>query len=468
MQFNLLTYNTSFVNSWYMNPPFTTSEYALIRTRRNKLFAGVKSQIDLKPQLLEENEEKVAKYYRILYDSALHICKQFLNEEREGLFAVALQEQNCTNHALESISKILPSSSYKVVQGYIKTPGGVFPSLVSVFKLPAGYSIIASSNDQAKHVETPNKNQPSVDSSSEMSIFDLGTNFKKDNVVYKKPPNLDDDGRPMGIVRIDFDSSDTTIFHFNSNLPNPSALKVDGEGNTILEMYEAGVTVHMKRWADIIIEKINAQTQIIGSFYNDPIKTKIVVLFSGDFNDPYGVLMNKLKEVGININGNPIAIAFNEVLSTCCANLNSIKEEFNPAKKGILTTNKTNFKPENYSDGFDKNANYKFQGDNNGIGFNDQPIKITDAGKYTYNGITYSTVLEENDDVDKGDFSELLDTPIESPSDHEPVCTYATLPETETTATATSDETIGGRKKSRRRKNAGKRKTKRSRRKITR
>jgi len=452
-----------------MNPSFPTSEYALIRTRRNKLFAGIED--NLKSQLLEErvaeNEEKVAKYYRILYDSALHICKQFLNEQRDGLFAVALQEQNCAEHAIESISKILPSLSYNVVKGYIKTSGGVFPSLVSVFKLPDGYQIIASSNTQAQPNVDPNKNHPSIASSSEMSIFDLGTDFKKDNFTYKKNISADDDGRPMGIVRID--SSDTTIFHFNNHLPNPSALKINGEGNSILEMYEAGDTTHMERWADIIIEKINAQMQNIDSFYNVPIKTKIVVLFSGDFNDSYGVLMRKLNESGINIGLQNIKIAFKEVLSTCCANLNSINEKFDSSKKDILATSKKNFNSTNYSPGFDKNINYKFQGDNNGVGFNDksitvtdQPITITDAGKYTYNEITYSTVLEGNSVVDQNDFSALLNTIIESPSDHEPVCTYATL------TIATETEIIGGRKKSRRRKNSGKRKTTRSRRKITR
>ena len=34
----LLTYNTSFVNSWYGIVPFPTSEYAFIRKKRNELF----------------------------------------------------------------------------------------------------------------------------------------------------------------------------------------------------------------------------------------------------------------------------------------------------------------------------------------------------------------------------------------------------------------------------------------------
>jgi hypothetical protein len=49
----LLTYNTSFVNSWYGIVPFPTSEYAFIRKKRNALFNEMFAEEKINNDLLE-------------------------------------------------------------------------------------------------------------------------------------------------------------------------------------------------------------------------------------------------------------------------------------------------------------------------------------------------------------------------------------------------------------------------------
>ena len=235
-----------------------------------------------------------------------------------------------------------------------------------------------------------------------MLIFDVGSDFP-----YKKTNGLSDNGRPCGIVR--FDSDTTTILHFNCHLPNPSILTIGGS-TTILDDYENGKKDAMTNWADAVISEINKITKELDKYYNAKIKDEIIVFFSGDMNDPYGILMKMLGESKLVINNNPILITFTTVNATCCANSNSTTAVFNPGDNHPKTLTSTNIKNFTNNDDTDWNIyqpewdnadNYKFQGDNIGVGY-----------------LTTSTNTYRPYDINSEKYKPSVDTTY---SDHSPV-----------------------------------------------
>jgi hypothetical protein len=390
----LLSYNTSFVNSWYGIVPFPTSEYAFIRKKRNELFKRMnKEQINeelkiddelldllVKQPILKENPTDVdmcAPYYIIPYKKCLEVVSSFLTKSTSNFVAVSLQEQNYTKHSFdaitEAINKIIPKENIQIISNYV-VAGNAYPALTSIFKINGNkYTLIehnnkGSINNMFKGDE--NKNTPIEYNRNQMLIFDVGAEFK-----YKKINCADDNGRPCGIVR--FDTTDKkTILHINCHLPNPSALS---SSNTILSDYENGTNEAMTLWAKAVIDKINVITSNLNSYYDTPIpeSNDIIVFFTGDMNDSYGVLRGMLeKNSSLMINTFPITIKFDQnVIKTCCANSNSTTATFTNGKEaGSTTTTIKDFTNngdewEKYQDGWDNEVNYKFQGDNIGVGY---------------------------------------------------------------------------------------------------
>jgi hypothetical protein len=418
----LLTYNTSFVNSWYGIVPFPTSEYAFIRKKRNALFQEMLSNntelyglkinnlLDLlvnqpkTPNPKEEEEltkynkdvDTCAPYYIIPYKKCLEVVSTFLEDSTSDFIAVSLQEQNYTKHSFDAINEIIQKENIQIISNYV-VAGFAYPALTSIFKVSNEYKLVPHNGSlNAIFSGKSNKNAPIVrDDRKQMLIFDVGADFK-----YKKLNGVFDNGRPCGIVR--FDKDNTTILHINCHLPNPSVLS-SNENESILESHEKSYTpkITMEDWATEVIATINKITKNLDSYYSDKTNNDIIVFFSGDMNDSYGVLMKMLGESKLMINNTPITIKFNPVNATCCANSNSTTATFEEGKKaGPATTSITNFpdnKWDNYQDGWDKDENYKFQGDNIGVGYltssnpTYNPYSIT-SGKYNPTDIdtTYS------------------------------------------------------------------------------
>lgn len=91
----------------------------------------------------------------------------------------------------------------------------------------------------------------------------------------------------------------------------------------------------IRHQATEVIAEINKITSNLNKYYNDniPDKNDIIVFFSGDMNDSYGVLMKMLETNGeLKINATPITIKFITVNSTCCANSNSTTATFTEKK----------------------------------------------------------------------------------------------------------------------------------------
>jgi len=381
----LLTYNPSFVNSWYGIVPFPTSEYAFIRKKRNALFRKMFNNKEIDGALLDllvnqpttkEDIEKCAPYYIIPYKKCLGVVSTFLQEATESDFiAVSLQEQNYTTHAFDALDEIIPKNiNIKIISNYV-VAGSAYPALTSIFKVSNEYKLVEHNGSlNVKFSGSTNKNTP-IDgrNRNEMLIFDVGAEFK-----YKKTNNVPDNGRPCGIVRFDKgETTTTTILHINCHLPNPSVLS-SNKNESILESHEKLTSkITMENWATEVIAQINKITSNIDTYYATPIKGDIIVFFSGDMNDSYGVLMKMLKKSNLTINKTPIAIEFNSVLATCCANSNSTTATFGDSKSaGKTTTTIADFKDlttenewDKYQDGWDKDENYKFQGDNIGVGY---------------------------------------------------------------------------------------------------
>jgi hypothetical protein len=432
----LLTYNTSFVNSWYGIVPFPTSEYALIRKRRNALFKTMfdggkidNTLLDLlvKQPTTEAEINTCAPYYILLYEKCLEVVASFLNESsktKTTFIAVSLQEQNYTKHAFDVLTKLV---SNKIVSNYIAVDpkNGPFATLTSIFKIPDNYILINHNNknyDKYVYPDEKTKSTPAEENTpiyvintisetrNEMLIFDVGSS----DFPYKKANGFSDNGRPCGIVRFDNISTDTTILHFNCHLPNPSILTIGGS-TTILDEYENGNgngngNKAMTEWANAVIVEINKITEKLDNYYDAKIKDEIIVFFSGDMNDPYGILMKMLGESKLMINNTPILITFATVNATCCANSNSTTAVFNHGYNPKTLTTSTNIKnfPNNndtdwntYQPEWDNADNYKFQGDNIGVGY-----------------LTASTNTYRPYDINSEKYNPSVDTTY---SDHSPV-----------------------------------------------
>ena len=210
----LLTYNTSFVNSWYGIVPFPTSEYAFIRNKRNTLFQEMLSKktelyglkindkplldlLDKQPKTPNPKEEDeltkynkdvdtCAPYYIIPYKKCLEAVSTFLKESTNEFIAVSLQEQNYTKHSFDAINEILKENIQKekiqIISNYV-VAGFAYPALTSIFKVSDKYTLVSHNGSlNATFSGKSNKNAPIViDDRNQMLIFDVGAEFK-----YKK------------------------------------------------------------------------------------------------------------------------------------------------------------------------------------------------------------------------------------------------------------------------------------------
>ena len=183
----LLTYNTSFVNSWSGIVPFPTSEYALIRKRRNALFKTMfdggeidKNLLDLlvKQPTTEKEIFQCVPYYILLYEKCLNVVDSFLKESSKTTFiAVSLQEQNYTKHAFDILTKIVTN---KIVSNYIAVDpkNGPFATLTSIFKIPNNYILIKHNKDYDKYVYPDEKTNSTPAEENTPNLINNNTSFK--------------------------------------------------------------------------------------------------------------------------------------------------------------------------------------------------------------------------------------------------------------------------------------------------
>ena len=205
-------------------------------------------------------------------------------------------------------------------------------------------------------------------------IVDSETNPEKPEPVYKKeeyqkavpdtksPGGIKltgDLGRPMALIVRHDKSDDTYTLHFNCHTPNPSALKIGSESYTksILEDHYAQGTAsaHMAKWAELTRKAINlaARDLLLRFFSADDLENKLTeencsIVFSGDFNDGAGMLMDLLKKEGLTVANSKlknIKLRSNFTPAngdkTCCSNWNSVSgNSFAPETPPMLRLHK--------------------------------------------------------------------------------------------------------------------------------
>lgn len=322
----ILSYNTSFVLSMsnlYRGPG---SENTSIYIRLMKLKSLMKDP--------GSKQDFIQKYYKVLFPMSCKKIAAFFDEYKTREYCVAaLQEMNVTQDYIDTMTRNFGRSLT------ILACGVSVPSPVNV----AGLAYVIPTDKLSKYKDKLNDywfntQYPQLYTSfnaQKVAIVDLGDHkLYKDNEFYKNDKGLTDSGRPMALIIRQ--EEDGYILHFNCHIPNPSALrsrKYNYE-RTILEQHFAlSDSSNLDKLAEITHEAINLEAHnLLLKFFSpadivnlSPYNCRII--FSGDFNDGSGKLMNLMKTLGLTVANSGltnIKILFGIMPKSCCSNFNSV------------------------------------------------------------------------------------------------------------------------------------------------
>jgi hypothetical protein len=360
----LLSYNTSFVLSMAELFRYTASECTSIYIRLMKLKAEMGNTTDT-PEVF------MTKYYGALFIMSCKIIDAFFLKYRADYeyCVAALQEMNPTNHYLTTMKQNIASEELTILASAVSINNGtglayvipsdtldkfkdkleyVIPSDIQKLQTPTGIQKVDEANKKTYDTwfkSRDNKewfsNVPLYDNfnAQKVAIVDLGDHQKYANEAFIKA-NPDgsligpDNGRPMSLI-VREESDDCYTLHFNCHIPNPSALKVSPSyTESILEKFSAGDSRYMTTWATITYEIINEEAAgLLLRFFTPEQLTTLTpnncrIIFSGDFNDGNGMLMNLMKTAGLTVAGSSlvdIGILFSDFMpKSCCSNFNSV------------------------------------------------------------------------------------------------------------------------------------------------
>jgi hypothetical protein len=355
----LLSYNTSFVLSMAELFRYPASECTSIYIRLMKLKALMGNTTDT-PEVF------ITKYYGALFIMSCKIIDAFFLEYRADYeyCVAALQEMNPTKHYLTTMQQNIASEKLTILASAVSINNGtglayVIPSdTLDKFRDKLEYEIPTEiqelkTSDKEEDKETYDKwfksrdnkewfsSAPLYDNftAQKVAIVDLGDHPKYASEAFTKA-NPDgsiigpDNGRPMSLI-VREESDDYYTLHFNCHIPNPSALKVSPSyTQSILEIYSAGDKSYMTRWATITHEIIKEEAAGLLLRFFTPQQlstltpTNCRIIFSGDFNDGTGMLMNLMKTAGLTVVGSglvDISILFSDIMPrSCCSNFNSV------------------------------------------------------------------------------------------------------------------------------------------------
>lgn len=379
-QFSVLSYNTSFVTNLDTIFAYGASENAFIYAQLKKLYEKDKQGY------LSLNEFINNKYWELAQLSCKRIQAFFNQNKKPNMYTVAaLQEQNVTKFALENLLNsgegFEEGTKIQIVMDYVNfgsTKPGLTYVVPNIFELQKKENAV---EDNTFHSDC-------------MAIADLGIHPKyAESNFYKtmtfdneKPMYVPDGGRPLSLIVLkNKNNPNQRFFHFNAQIPNPSAMKLfvsqqdEFKDLSILEQYRAGNTEPMNTWAKItrnVIEEV--ANQLLGEFGIKDLKVFDVIILSGDLNDPLQKLVGLLSNEGLTLLKSNVTFVFGDMPNSCCANLNSNKitsdmnNPFPSAKSGLLVRKisdiqNTGLDPNEYKEGWDNYQNYLFPGDGSGF-----------------------------------------------------------------------------------------------------
>ena len=361
----LLSYNTSFVLSMAKLFGFPASESTSIYIRLMKLKALMGNT--------DTPEVFITNYYGKLFIMSCKIIDAFFIDYRKDYdyCVAALQEMNPTKHYLTTMQQNIASKSLTILASAVSINGGtglayVIPSdTLNKFSDKLEYEIPTEiqklkTSDKKEDKEAYDKWFKSRDNkewfsfssdplysknplyndftAQKVAIVDLGehqlyraNNFYK---IFKDGVGTPDNGRPMSLI-VREESNHCYTLHFNCHIPNPSALKLSPSyTQSILEKYSAGEARYMATWATITREIINEEAAgLLLRFFTPQQLTRLTpdncrIIFSGDFNDGTGMLMNLMRTAGLTVAGSrlvDIRILFYDCMpKSCCSNFNSV------------------------------------------------------------------------------------------------------------------------------------------------
>lgn len=260
-------------------------------------------------------------------------------EKREYCVA-ALQEMNVTKHYIDTMTTNFGSRRLTILACGLSVPPPVgvagLAYVIPTDKLSKYKNKLLTYNDWFNNHELHTSFN-----AEKVAIVDLGEHkLYKDNGFYKNNSRLTDNGRPMALIIREEERG--YILHFNCHIPNPSALRSDNfeYTKTILEQHFAlSDSSNLEKWANITHQAINleARNLLLKFFSPDEIvnlsQDNCRIIFSGDFNDGTGKLMNLMRTKGLTVEDSGltnILILFRDMPESCCSNFNSVKVSNDP------------------------------------------------------------------------------------------------------------------------------------------
>ena len=334
-------FNTSFVASFKVFYGGPASENSSIALRSKKLYYLLNDEIPDPSALQNFISENYMKFFQM----SCRIVAKFMEQYRSMQYcALALQELNLTDGYLMHMNNEIGQVDSVILAN------GVKAGIVN-----AGLGYVIPNEKLGKYRDTrtitgmfeEDRLRPGFNS-NKVAIVDLGIDeiYTETYDIYKDANKMVDSARPMAlIVREEGKNEKGTIYtlHFNCHIPNPSALKRGTPYElSILENYLGNSTVQkhiddFEIWAVATLEVINKNAKILleAFFTEDEIKlfsqtNNYTVIFSGDFNDGSGFLLDLITAKGISITMSDgttetLPSKFGLMPVTCCANRNSVR-----------------------------------------------------------------------------------------------------------------------------------------------
>ena len=324
----ILSYNTSFVLSMATLFPYPASENTSIYIRLMKL----KSLM----QDTDTDQNFIANNYGILFSMSCKIIAAFFVQYGLRDYCVAaLQEMNLTQHYLTTMGTNLGSLDLNILACGVQANNGTGLAYIVPNATFANYMDKVDTNEWfASHAlyGAFNANKVAIVDLGEHQIY-RSNNFYK---IFKDGVGTPDNGRPMTLI-IRNEPDNCYTLHFNCHIPNPSALKCvsTNYAMSLLEEHSGGNSTNLNTWASITHQIINeeAYNLLLRFFSAEQIATltpdKCRIIFSGDFNDGTGRLMNLMTTQGLTVANSGlvnISIKFSAAMPrSCCSNFNSVQ-----------------------------------------------------------------------------------------------------------------------------------------------
>lgn len=374
-----LSYNPSFVYSFHKLFPFPASENTSLYLRLEILYTQALAQgIIPKSTTLQEF---VNTNFGIFFPMSCKIIGKFFEEHGTyGYCAAALQEMNLTKYYHDIMltntngqvilangvifNRTVPGIGYVIqnteLEKYIdkRTTTGeavVVNSFASIyydgdsvtdevrsFDVYSNFNVrkvaIQDLGDQPEYASAPFLGTHPTEPQDIIDGLFVRIIVDKEG----KRTGLLDGGRPMALI-VKHEEGGKHIFHFNCHVPNPSALKKYPFDKSILENYlgqkvlndpESIATRDMDQWVEITLAVMKKCGRLLlNNFFNDTELGEILsnidnytILFSGDFNDGTGKLLNSINTNGLDFGYGKMTVHFPPAPKGCCANLNSVQE----------------------------------------------------------------------------------------------------------------------------------------------